>query len=182
MLYSFDINLTEQDHYDFNKFYLLKTHYGKKQTSGARILVTIIPLVWWLAICLLNGFNKENLALVIIFALLSTGFCFLSDRVVWTVTKAQLKKLYKTGRPPYTPVSTLEFYENCFIEKTPDNKIESNYILVDSVYIANGKMIYIFVNSVLAYMIPVSAFESDAQYNEFFKFLIQKTGKEIIVK
>lgn len=42
-------------------------------------------------------------------------------------------------------------------------------------------MIYIFTNSVLAYMLPTAAFVSAEQYNSFMNFITEKTKPAIVV-
>lgn len=181
MLYCFNVNLTEQEYFEFNRFHLFTSHYGKKQFEKIRILATAIPLILWFASYALSGFASENLAVVIVYVLLSGCFFFLTKPFVWFVSKLQIKQMKKGGKLPFTPVSTLEFHNDFFVEITPENKTESNYSLVDSVYIVNGKMIYIFTNSVLVYMLPTSAFVSAEQYNSFMNFITEKTKPAIIV-
>lgn len=184
MLYRFDVNLTEQDYYEFNRFHLFTSHYGKKQFEKIRILTSVIPLILFIlrfASYVLSGFAAENLAVCIVYILLSVFLFFISKPLVWFISKLQIKQMKKQGKLPFTPASTLEFYDDSFVEITPDNKTESKYSLVDSIYIVNGKMIYIFTNSVLAYMLPVKVFESEEQYNSFMDFITEKTKPAIIV-
>lgn len=139
MLYRFDVNLTEQDYFEFNRFHLFTSHYGKKQFEKSRILISMIPLILRFASYVLSGFAVENLAVCIVYILLSVFIFFISKPLVWFVSKLQIKHMKKQGKLPFTPASTLEFYDDSFVEITPDNKTESKYSLVDSIYIVNGK-------------------------------------------
>lgn len=184
MLYRFDVNLTEQDYYEFNRFHIFTSHYGKKQFEKSRILISVIPLILLIlrfGSYVLSSFAVENLVVCIVYILLSVFIFFISKPLVWFVSKLQIKQMKKQGKLPFSPASTLEFYDDCFMEITPDNKTESKYSLVDSIYIVNGKMIYIFTNSVLAYILPIAAFASSEQYNSFMDFITKKTKPAIVV-
>ena len=60
------------------------------------------------------------------------------------------------------------------VEITPDNKTETNYSAVERISIVDNKMIYIHVNNVMAYILPISCFESTEQYNSFMDFIKTK--------
>lgn len=69
----------------------------------------------------------------------------------------------------------MEFYEDMFVEITPENRSQVNYSAVDSVYVVKGEIIYIYLNSALAHLIPYSVFESETQFNSFIEFIGNKT-------
>ena len=74
----------------------------------------------------------------------------------------------------YSPSSVIEFYEDSFVETTPDNKTEQRYASIERISIVDNKMIYIHVNNIMAYILPLSCFETKEQYDEFFEFIKTK--------
>lgn len=74
----------------------------------------------------------------------------------------------------YSPESVIEFYEDSFKETTPDNITEQKYSAIERISVVDGKMIYIHTNNILAYMLPISSFSSNEQYNDFFDFIKTK--------
>ena len=68
----------------------------------------------------------------------------------------------------YSPSSVIEFYEDVFIETTPDNKTEQKYSAIERISVVDNKVVYIHVNNIMSYILPFSCFESKEQYNEFF--------------
>ncbi len=75
---------------------------------------------------------------------------------------------------PFSQSSVIEFYDNLFCEKTPDNKTENNYSSIEQIYIVENTVIYIYVNNIMAYIIPKKSFESESQYESFIEFLKKK--------
>ena len=71
----------------------------------------------------------------------------------------------------YSPSSVLEFYEDRFIETTEEKRTEQKYSAVERISIVDNKMIYIHVNNIMSYMLPLSCFESKEQYDCFFDFI-----------
>lgn len=74
----------------------------------------------------------------------------------------------------YWPESVIEFWEERFIETTPDNKTEQKYSAIERVSIVDNKMIYIHINSLMSYMLPLTCFESKEQYYNFIHFINAK--------
>ena len=74
----------------------------------------------------------------------------------------------------YSPVSEIEFYDESFIELTPDNKTEQKYSAVERVSVLSDKVIYIHVNNVMSYILPSSCFESKEKYDDFLNFVRSK--------
>ena len=42
MKFQFNVNINEEDYLDYNKFWMLRSHYGKKQMSTFRIIIAVI--------------------------------------------------------------------------------------------------------------------------------------------
>ena len=42
MKFQFNININDQDYLDYNKFWMLRSHYGKKQMTTFRIVIAVI--------------------------------------------------------------------------------------------------------------------------------------------
>ena len=42
MKFQFNVNTNDQDYLDYNKFWMLRSHYGKKQMTTFRIIFAVI--------------------------------------------------------------------------------------------------------------------------------------------
>ena len=174
MSFHFDVRLTEQDYLDYNIFWALKSPYGKKQTNQIRWLFAIACVlmlaVTWLGDGTLTDKIIETVGFLIVFILLELLF----NKFYGWLLKGHIKSLKKTGKMGYSPISTIEFFEESLIETTPDNKTEIKYSSVERVIIVGNKVIYIHVSNVMAYIIPTACIQSQEDYESFVAFLQEK--------
>jgi len=171
MNFKFKVNVCEQDYLDYNLFWLLKSPYGKKQLRTFRLTIALLTAVVLLISFFGGGFTLETLIgvlpVLIIFVLANVflkGFFKLSF-------KGQIINQKKAGKLGFSPESLLEFYEDSFIETTATNKTEQKYTAVERISVVDGKMIYIHVNNLMAYMLPFASFDSKEQYDNFIEFI-----------
>lgn len=174
MRFQFHIGISDQDYLEFNKFVMHKTPYGKKQFRSLRIISAVIVLaamlctVWdlsgWLSYVIAGVF--EVLVLIVV----QLGL----KPVYNLILSGHIKQMKKSGKMPYSPNSTMTFWDEYFEEATQDNKTEQKYSAVERVSIQEGKMVYLHINNLMAYIIPISAFVSAEQYGEFVDFIKTK--------
>ena len=174
MKFQFNVNITDKDYLDYNKFWMLRSHYGKKQMMGFRIVIAVIFGVY-IFISLYNGnFTVNSFINVIPMAILLIIFELLFSSLFVFFLKGHLKSLKKKGKMGYSSSSVIDFYEDSFVETTPDNKTEQRYSSIERISIVDNKMIYIHVNNIMAYILPLSCFETKEQYDGFFEFIKTK--------
>lgn len=70
----------------------------------------------------------------------------------------------------------MEFCDDCFTEITDEAKTEVKYSAVERISIISGKVIYIHINKLMAYIIPIYSFESKEQYSSFISFIKTKNN------
>ena len=174
MKFQFNVNINEEDYLDYNKFWMLRSHYGKKQMSTFRIIIAvIIGLI--IFISLYGGnFTFDSFIGIIPMAILLVLYELLLSPLFVLFLKCHLKSLKKKGKMGYSPSSVVEFYEDVFIETTPENKTEQKYLSIERVSVVDNKVVYIHVNNIMSYILPFSCFESNEQYNEFLEFIKTK--------
>ena len=71
---------------------------------------------------------------------------------------------------PYTADAVLEFG----IEGFTENKTEQRYSAVERVSVIQGKAMYVHINRMMAYLLPVASFESPEEWNRFIAFWEEK--------
>lgn len=174
MKYKFNVNVNDQDYLDYNTFWMIRSPYGKKQIKTFRIAIFVLFAIFISISLFFGGFSVESILGVIpMVILLSLTQIFLT-RFFSLSLKGQIKTLKKSGKMGYSPKSVIEFYEDAFAEITPENKTEHNYSAMERISVVDKKMIYIHVNNIMAYMLPLSCFESKEQYDNFFEFIKTK--------
>ena len=176
MKFKFNIRLTDKDYLDFNKFWMLKTPYGKKQISLSRKLLYLIFAIGILILLFMRDITVLTFITIGGFSIICLLFQALMTKFfIWSL-KAQIKTMKKSGKMPYSAEAVLEFDENSFTETTPENKSELKYSCIERVSIVGGKIVYIHVNNLMAFLLPFDSFESVEEYNRFFDFIKTKVS------
>ncbi len=179
MNFRFNINMTDNDYLEFNKFHLLKSSYGRKNDLGTRIFIAVFMVIVCIALLFMGDFSHDSfieiLPLIFLLVIVEVSYTKLTE--LWL--KHFIGKMKKKGKMPFSSSSVLEFGEDTIVETTETEKTEQKYSAVEKIYNNGGNIIYIYVNNTRAYLLPVSSFESEKEYKEFFRFLKEKTGLEI---
>ena len=175
MLYSYKVNLTEKDYYEFNQFLQTKSHYGKKTHVFIRRISVVTIVLVTILLSVYDDFNICSLIVnmfacciaILFIQIFGDYFCNFS-------LKMMLKLIKKTGKMAFSPFSEIEFGENYFCETTSENRTECSYSAIERISIIDGKIIYIHINHAMAYLLPYSVFENQIQYRQFINFLNTK--------
>ena len=88
--------------------------------------------------------------------------------------RLNVNRVAKSGKLPYSPHAVMEFYDDHFSEKDGVSSMESEYAAIERISVIEGKVVYLQRDSLAAYIIPMSAFESDEQYCAFIDFMSTK--------
>lgn len=177
MKFRLNISITFDDYCKFNEFQALRHPFGKKQILKNRIVtVTALCGLAFLSI-MVEGFTAEAFLTRIPLFVAVGVFAFFIPKIIMLMLRQQLKSMKKQGKLGYSPEAVMEFYDDYFVETTPDNKTEQKYTSVENVFAVDGKYVYIFINNLMAYIIPRSSFESVGQYNDFLSFLEARCGQ-----
>lgn len=119
-----------------------------------------------------------SLCFVLIFYIIISIVWFFSyESISLLFLKLHIKFMKKHGKLPYSNISTLEFYDDCFIELTENTKTEVKYDAILKIRVNNPKGIYIYSNVIMAYIIPFEVFNSNDEKNKFLDFINQKMSK-----
>jgi hypothetical protein len=177
MDFKFNVHLTDADYLDYNVFWAIKSPYGKKQMRTFRILIAAAILLFSLFILVRDRFSSDAFfSASAQWFLLAIIEAFLTPFYVW-ILKNQIKSLKKHGKMGYSPDSEMEFFEDRFTETTPENKTEQKYSAVERISVIGGKYVYIHVNNLMAYILPMSCFASSEEFERFMRFMCAKCGK-----
>ncbi len=179
MLYKFNVEITEQDFYEFNKYHLTTDKENKK---GARLIRWYVLLIlFFMAVYYIVGTEEPWLVayIIAIYSAIYLIVIFSANKIMLKSFERWMKKKKKNGELQFyfEKAAVMEFYEEYFTETSEKKKTELNYNAVYKVSVLEGKAIYIYQSPTLVNIIPFSAFCDDAQRAEFIEFIKQKTGK-----
>ena len=177
MLYKFDIKMGDGDYIEYNKFYMRKSPYGKRHRITSWVLYALFFLLCMGAVAFNFGFTYMTAIAAIPIAVVTVLIIALDPIVSGALLRLFVYFQGKSGKPAYSPSAVLEFYENVFTEQTKLNKTETSYEAIERVSVTDSA-VYIHVSSVMAYVIPLTAFDSPEQKSEFLAF-IEGRGAEI---
>ncbi len=182
MLFKFDIKLNDNDYLEYNNFVILKSRYGKKQLMSFRIIMAALLSAWILLLLYNGGFSKDAFIGVIPQVILLVVFQVVLTPFFKFVMKGTVKRLNKNGKKGYSPNSVMEFYVDDFVEKTDEYETRQKYTAIDKVSIIEGKTIYIHINNLMAYILPITCFESCEQRGRFIEFIKTKCSNVDVIQ
>jgi len=177
MLYKFECRTTDKDYYDFNKYHMTDSPDVKKSNLIGKLYVPVIFLIIFIYY-VIRGDDWYSLSMTFItFGIISVICFFFNKYFSLFFLKLNIKFMKKNGKLPYSDYSILEFYDDYFVEQTDNTKTEVQYNAVFKIRVNEPKAIYIYQSTVLAYIIPFDAFDSDEDRNKFLEFMAKKTNK-----
>lgn len=169
-MFKFNVTMNDDDYLEYNKFHMFVSPYGRKSMVRAYILIAVIIAVFALISLFKGGFTLSAFKGIIPLIILLALYLIFYKSILTFFLKGQLKSYKKSGKMGYSPISELSFYEDRFEEITETNKTEQLYSSIERISIVDKKYIYIHVNSIMAYIIPFSSFNSRTEYEEFMEF------------
>ena len=179
MNFKFNVNLTEQDYINFNKFHILKSDFGKKTNKHFKIIIIVLLIIATIITFIMNGI-KVGIAGLLVFSLIGILTLLLTDKFLFLSTAATVKSLKKTGKLPYSPSSVVEFDEEGYIESNETEKNERKYSVIENVTVSEEyTAVYVFVSSASAVILPYSAFKSREELFAFIEFMKTKCSKVV---
>ncbi len=178
MIYKFDVFLDDKDYYEYNKFHILHSPYGKKQKKTIGIIFAVFALIVLIMMTIVESFLAAVIA-AIPMVILGVIMTLLYPLIVLLVVKIQIALMKKSPKKNYSPKSTVQFLDETFVEETEVGKTETKYFVIDRISVTE-QAIYMHMNAVLAYILPTSLFESDEALDEFIDFLKTKNEKIFI--
>ena len=174
MLFQLNINLSEDDYLDFNKFHSFESMHGKKLINKTRIffvLAMIFLAALFLLVMGLTIFSITYAALLLLFTLLYMVFF---KKILTRNVKTQIKRLKKVGTLPFDPVSTLEFHEDKMVEITAEKRTEQSYSIFERICVVKDRFILLYNSSVGAYILPIMQVKAQVNQEELINFLSNK--------
>lgn len=174
MLFRLNINQTEEDYFNFNRFHATETPQGKKSIKKAHIIFVLGIAMLMAIIVLLEGWTTFTMICAVILGLHCVFYFVTYKKTVVKNLRKQIKRLKETGKLPFDPVSTFEFHEDKLVEITEDTHTERKYASIERVCVFKDSYIFLYNSSVTAYVLPISQIRAQVNQEDFIRFLSQK--------
>ncbi len=177
MKYQFEINMTDKNYYDFNKWCMFNLPANKKANLRGRLWVPVI-FMFFLLLDFITGKELEYIGFgFVLYAVVSIIWILVFKYLVLGILKMKIKGIKKSGKLLYSKVANVQFLEDSIIEVTDKKRIELLYTAISDIAIDKGKSIYIFENHISAIIIPFTVFKTDEEREEFINFINEKSNK-----
>jgi len=176
MRFQLNIMLTENDYLAFNLFHALDSAEGKRQAKKSRIiLLTTFFVVVVLLLFILDPGPLSITYCILLGVWLSYRIFFLR-RVLTKNIKRYIKKTLKEGKRPFTPSSTIEFYEDYMVEITESTRTELRYNAFEKICVVDNQHIFLYNTGSTAFIICIPQIQTQANPLELLHFLSEKCG------
>ena len=177
MDFKFNVELNDNDYYEYNKFISLKSYYGKKQILTFRLCIGAIFLIAILINLIVGGFSSEAFIGVIPILIMLLIFELLVIPYFKLALKLSMKSIKRRGKLAYSQKAVLEFTEETFSEETEESRTENSYSSIERISVLEKNKIYIHISSMMSFILPFEAFENEKTAKEFLSFLETKCEK-----
>ena len=174
VLFKLNKTLSEEDHFAFQVFQSLYSEYGKRWIRKRRIsfiAYAVFILVFYVYIV---GWTTYSIIYTTLIVLLTALYLLLLPKIVVRNIKSQMKQMKKTSKLPYERVSTMEFYEDKFVDIDAATRTEQSYSSIERVNIVKDQYIYLHYSNVSVYILPIAQVKAQLNYEEFVNFLSGK--------
>lgn len=180
MRFKLNVNITDDQYVEFNKFHLLRSSYGKKYIKNSRIVINACMAFICLSFLLIAVVTKAKSVYAGFAAGVITAvvYNFCLEKVLMGSVEKNIKKQLKDGLNLYTANQTIEFYDDKIVDYNEDERSEISFNKLEQVCSVDGKYLYLYVSAQSAHIIPLTAFNSHREYEEFLEF-IESRGKKI---
>lgn len=174
MRFQLNITLTEEDYLAFNSFHTLESIPGKKRIRKARTMFAVIMIVLAALVILILRFSTFSLIYAAFLMLFSAVYLLFYNKMVKRNIKAQVNSLKKTGKLPFDPIATFEFYEDKLVEITATKRVEQSYDALERICLVGDRYIFLYANSLSVYILPAPQIPEQVNRDEFLRFLLPK--------
>jgi hypothetical protein len=181
MLYGFDVSINERDYFEFNKFHILKSPYGKKNKIAVNAAIGAFALAAILLLILTLGFSVEAIIAAIPIILVSLMLMISYPYIVVGVLKLYAVTSKKRPKNAYASRSRIEFFDDFFSEETDIGRTETKYFALDCVS-ATDTAIYLHLDASTACILPLTLFNSREELDGFVDFLKTKNNRVTVYR
>lgn len=172
MHYRLNVELTEEQYLDYNVYQNWDSPHGRQLVRRARVLLIAFTVLLLVLGMWRGQFTLESFLWQVPMLLVSVLVQLLINRR-WMrrALKGQMRTMKKKGKLGFDPSSVMEFYDDLFTERTAEKFTECTYLSIERITVIKNQMLYLHHNTVGAYLIPRTAFDTDEDFAQFTAFI-----------
>ncbi len=177
MKFKLNVNVAEADYYDFNKFYMFRSKSFAKNRTLARVTALLMYVVFGWLFVKAEGVSFKTGVFIGFLVIVMVVFQIFLNKFCWLHTKRRIAASKKKGTLKYSENVVYEFYDDVFNDITESEKAVVKYCVIEHIHVVNGRMIFLQRTEHSAYILPISCFDSNEQYDAFISFIKTKCPK-----
>lgn len=168
-----DYTVTEQDYIAYNLF-----HYGQSPSVKRTLLLlrVVFPLLVMIMAFLYSRINMYYMVVAVIFSIV---WFFVYPHSFRRSLARGVKRIMKEGKGnEFVGEKRLTLGDTHIIFEEGRGTIESKYDAVERIE-SDQERFYLYLGTVSAYILPLSAFQTKEQKEQFVQILAEKSGIQI---
>lgn len=166
--------ITEDDYFSFNVFHNIQSSEAKKAVLKHHIIFIACMAVFVAAFLILLGFTAYSVACTTLMALLAALYLILFNKMVKHNIRKTIQKLRREGNSLFDELTSIEFYEDKFVDSTPTRRTELGYSEVKKLCILGDRYIILYTGTLSANILPTKQIKEQVDYDDFLRFLCTK--------
>ncbi len=177
MKFRLNVNVTDADYYDFNKFYMFHSKTAAKSRTLTRITAILMYVVFGWLFIKAEGFSFKSGVFIGFLVIVMVIMQIFLNKFFWLLTKRRIDVSKKKGNLKYSKAVVYEFYDDIFHDITETEKSEVKYCVIECVRVIEGRMILLQRSENSSYILPVSCFTAKEECEAFLSFIKTKCPK-----
>lgn len=169
-MFKVEYKISENDYLLFNEYHLLNSASGKRNLLGYRL---ILPMICLLSILLYTVAKSLTGSYVAVLSIATILWLLFSKKLLVSGMKRNIKKLARDGKLPYSKEGVLIFDEDFINDINTTTESKTRYSCIEKCCITENA-IYLYFSAMQAYIVPMSAFSTEEDKQEFIKFINSK--------
>ncbi len=174
-MYRFEYSITEQDYFEFNKFYMLTSKTHKRAILFYRCLGFILSLLIILIFIITNAESGFIILESICLGIFSIIWFVLGEKTYFKKLRKTINKLKKEDKLPYSEQGILIFSETEITDISPNKELKAPYSRITQLVIKNNTF-YICCSGGMGYIVPFRIIPDNINVGALKSFLESKTG------
>lgn len=174
MRFRLNITSTEEDYKAFLLFDQMKSPRGKKNVRQACLIRLLFTAVYLFTCFCFWGRSPAFALLGAAMALYGLITVLFLKQILKRRINKYVKKAKKEGRPLFDPTSQMEFYEETFVEITPQIRTEQSYSTLSRICVVKDRYIFLYEQKPFSFNLPIAQIKGQLDEKEFLAFLATK--------
>jgi len=174
-LVTIEYDLSEQDYINLNLYHAEHSKQGKKTAWMMKLGIPLLTFIVFVVFARHNVFDFGTAWTIGLGVVVAIAGVFLYPKLLQQIVSSSLRRAMSEGKCSFIGPWKLTLQEDCIEEVSANTTAYTKYSAVEKVGCGYDSL-FVYIGAIQALVIPLSAFASDEQRDEFLAILKSKTG------